>query len=83
MPWVSGKQRFTRALMVTVASWTRVLPWKEVAKLFRCAWGTVAGAVDAAVVYGLAHHDLSGVRHANPCRRLGARNVLDNPNPSR
>ncbi|HEX9729553.1 MAG TPA: transposase family protein [Gemmatimonadales bacterium] len=26
MPWVLGKQRFTRALMVTIATWTRVLP---------------------------------------------------------
>ena len=25
MPWVSGKQRMTRALMVTLATWTRVL----------------------------------------------------------
>ena len=49
MPWVSGKQRMTRALMVTLATWTRVLPWKQVAQLFRCAWGTVATAVDEAV----------------------------------
>ena len=42
MPWVSGKRRMTRALMVTLATWTRVLPWKQVAGLFRCAWGTVA-----------------------------------------
>ena len=49
MPWVSGKQRMTRALMVTLATWTRVLPWKQVARLFRCAWGTVATAVEEAV----------------------------------
>ncbi len=63
MPWVSGKQRFSRALMVTMATWTRVLPWTEVARLFRCAWGTVAHAVEEAVAYGLAHRDVSGVRH--------------------
>ena len=63
MPWVSGKQRMTRALMVTLASWTRVLPWKQVARLFRCAWGTVASAVDEAVAYGLAHRDLDGLTH--------------------
>lgn len=61
MPWVVGKQRFTRALMVTIATWTRVLPWKQVARLFRCSWGTVAKAVEAAVEYGLAHRDISGV----------------------
>lgn len=63
MPWVSGKQRFTRALMVTVATWTRVLAWQQVATLFRCSWGTVAAAVEQAVSYGLAHRDLSGVTH--------------------
>ena len=33
MPWVSGKQRMTRALMVTLATWTRVLAWEHVARL--------------------------------------------------
>jgi len=61
MPWVAGKQRFTRALMVTLATWTRVLPWQQVARLFRCSWGTVKKAVETAVEYGLAHRDLSGV----------------------
>ncbi len=28
MPWVSGKRRFTRALMATLASWARILTWK-------------------------------------------------------
>lgn len=63
MPWVSGKQRMTRALMVTLATWARVLPWKQVAQLFRCAWGTVATAVEEAVAYGLAHRNLDGVSH--------------------
>lgn len=63
MPWVSGKQRLTRALMVTLATWTRVLPWQQVARLFRCAWGTVATAVEEAVAYGLAHRDLEGLTH--------------------
>ncbi len=44
--------------MVTLATWTRALPWKQVARLFRCSWGTVATAVDEAVAYGLAHRDL-------------------------
>ena len=63
MPWVSGKQRMTRALMVTLATWTRILPWKQVAQLFRCAWGTVATAVEEAVAYGLVHRDLEGLSH--------------------
>ena len=63
MPWVSGKQRMTRALTVTLAMWTRVLPWKQVARLFRCAWGTVATAVEEAVAHGLANRDLDGLTH--------------------
>lgn len=63
LPWVSGKRRFTRALMVTLATWARVLTWKQVATLFGCAWSTVAAAVDEAVAFGLAQRDLSGVTH--------------------
>ena len=59
--WVSRKQRMTRALMATLATWTRMLPWKQVAKLFRCAWESVASAVEQAVAYGLANHNLEGL----------------------
>lgn len=63
MPWVSGKRQFTRALMVTLATWARILTWEQVAKLFHCSWSTVEAAVSEAVAYGLAHRDLSGVTH--------------------
>jgi transposase len=63
MPWVSGTQQLTRALLVTLATWARALPWQQVARLFRCSWGTVATAVEAAVAYGLAHRDLNDVTH--------------------
>jgi transposase len=63
LPWASGKQRMPRALMVTLATWARALPWTQVARLFGCAWGTVATAVDEAVAYGLAHRDLTGLTH--------------------
>ena len=63
LPWTVGRQRFTRGLLVTIATWTRVLPWQQVATLFGCAWGTVERAVEAAVAYGLAHRDLTGVTH--------------------
>jgi len=63
LPWAVGQQRFTRGLVVTIATWTRVLPWRQVAVLFGCAWGTVERAVDAAVTYGLTHRDLSEVTH--------------------
>lgn len=63
LPWVAGQRQLTQALMVTLATWARVLTWKQVARLFHCAWDTVAAAVDEALAYGLAHHDLSGVTH--------------------
>ena len=53
----------THALLVTLATWARALPWQQVARLFRCSWGTVATAVEAAVAYGLAHRDLEDVTH--------------------
>jgi len=61
LPWSKGKQRFTEALMVTLATWARVLTWQQVAAIFHCAWSTVATAVDEAVKYGLVNRDLSGI----------------------
>ena len=63
LPWVAGKRQFTRALVVTLATWARMLTWKQVAALFHCSWSTVATAVDEAVVYGLEHRDLTNVTH--------------------
>jgi len=63
MPWVSGKHRLTRAMAVVLATWARVLTWKQVAALFHVAWGSVADAVEEAVAYGVAHQDLSAVTH--------------------
>ena len=53
----------TRALMVVLATWARTLPWQQVARLFRCSWGTVATAVEEAVAYGLAQQDLADLTH--------------------
>ena len=63
LPWAQGKRRFTHALMVTLATWARILTWQQVAALFGCSWSTVAAAVDETVTYGLTHRDLSGVTH--------------------
>lgn len=63
LSWASGKRQFTRALMVTLATWARILTGKQVATLFHCAWSTVEEEVDEAVTYGLFHRDLSGVSH--------------------
>lgn len=63
LPWVTGKQRLTRAYSCFLAKWAEMLPWYSVAKLFSCAWGTVATAVKSMVRYGIEHRDLSGITH--------------------
>jgi transposase len=63
IPWAAGKRRLTAAFACYLATWARLLPWLEVARLFRCAWGTVASAVHFVVKHGLENRDLSGVTH--------------------
>ena len=63
IPWAAGKRRLTIAFACYLATWARLLPWLEVARLFRCAWGTVASAVHFVVKHGLENRDLSGVTH--------------------
>ena len=63
LPWATGKQRMTRAYSCFLVKWAEMLPWRSVAQLFRCAWGTVATAVKSVVRYGLEHRDLSGITH--------------------
>lgn len=63
MPWAAGKRRLTAAFACYLATWARILPWIEVARLFQCAWGTVSSAVDFVVKYGLENRDLSGITH--------------------
>ena len=63
IPWAAGKRRLTDTFACYLATWARFLPWIEVARLFHCAWGTVAAAVDFVVQYGLENRDLSGITH--------------------
>ena len=63
IPFAAGKRRLTTAFACYLATWARLLPWIEVARLFHCAWGTVASSVDFVVNYGLDNRDLSGITH--------------------
>jgi transposase len=63
LPWSTGKRRLTQPFACCLAAWARLLPWADVARLFKCSWGTVASAVHFVVSYGLAHRDLSGITH--------------------
>ena len=63
VPWAEGKQRFTRAMSVTMAEWAKLLPWSHVARMFGCSWSTVQQAVKAVVAYGRERQDLSELTH--------------------
>ena len=62
IPWAMGKSTLSRPLIVELATWSRLLAWDVVARLFGVSWSTVVGAVDQAVAYGLARRELSGLR---------------------
>ena len=59
MPWAAGKRRMTAAYACFLATWARLLPWKQVAELYHCSWGSVCSAVRHVVDYGLQKRDLS------------------------
>jgi len=61
VPGAEGKTHATHALVWFLASWAKVLAWKEVARRFRTSWDTVFRCVEHAVRWGLAHRDLDGV----------------------
>jgi transposase len=62
IPWAMGKSTLSRPLIVELATWSRLLAWDVVARLYGVSWATVVQAVEHAVAYGLAHRDLSGLR---------------------
>jgi transposase len=62
VPWASGKSPMTHAYTWFLASWAKVLSWKETARRFRTSWDTVFRAVEHAVRWGLQHRDLDGIR---------------------
>jgi transposase len=61
MPWNTGKQRITTAMMGFLARWGRRLSWRETARVFGTSWETVFRSVEWFVEWGLAHRKLEGV----------------------
>lgn len=61
IPWSDGKSPLSEALIVTLATWSRLLAWDVVARLFGVSWSTVRLAVERAVAYGLEHRDVDQV----------------------
>ena len=62
VPWATGKSPTTHAYAWFLASWARVLSWKETARRFRTTWDVVFRAVEHAVRWGLEHRSLEGIR---------------------
>lgn len=60
IPWSQGKCRLSTGLIWLLSSWSKLLPWEQVARLFGVHWNTVAAAVRQAVAYGLAHREVGG-----------------------
>jgi transposase len=61
VPWASGKMQTTHAMVWFLASWAKVLSWKETARRFRSSWDTVFRCVEHAVRWGLEHRSLDGI----------------------
>jgi len=61
IPGSAGKSPIAQPLIVALATWSRLLAWDVVARLFGVRWSTVYQAVESAVEHGLARRDLSGV----------------------
>ena len=61
VPWAQGKHQLCTCYIWFLARWARRLSWKETAEIFRTSWDTVFRAVEAAVLWGRAHLDLTGL----------------------
>ena len=63
VPWATGKHQLTKAYMLFLAHWARMLSWQETANAFRTSWDKVCQAVEYVVTWGLEHRDI-GTIHA-------------------
>lgn len=61
VPWAEGKSHLTKAYAWFLAGWAKRMSWKEVATAFHTSWENVFRSVERAVVWGLAHRDLTGI----------------------
>lgn len=61
VPWAQGKHSCCDVYRLFLASWARLLSWKQTAASFHTTWDTVCRSVKWVVDYGLKHRDLSGI----------------------
>ena len=62
VPWAHGKEQLTTAFVWYLTFWAKLLSWQRVAELFHVSWGTVFGAVEYGVEWGLARRRLEGIQ---------------------
>ena len=62
IPWASGKHHLTNDFRIFLAQWSRLLSWKDCAKIFHANWDSVFRSVQWVVQYGLAHRVLEEIR---------------------
>lgn len=61
VPWAEGKNTCCHAMRHFLASWARLLSWKQTALSFHTSWDTVFRSVAWIVAYGLKNRDLEGI----------------------
>jgi len=61
VPWAQGKNSCCDVYRHFLASWARLLSWKQTAVCFNTSWDTVCRSVKWVVEYGMKHRDLSGI----------------------
>ena len=61
VPWGDGKRTLTKAYMLFLARWARLLSWKEAAAAYRTSWDKVFDAVEHVVTWGLVHRELGQI----------------------
>ena len=62
VPWATGKHQLTKAYMLFLAHWARMLSWQETANAFRISWEKVCQAVEYVVTWGLEHRDIGTIQ---------------------
>lgn len=62
VPWGDGKCTLTKSYRWFLARWARRLSWKETALVFGTSWEKVFRAVKYAVLWGLIHRKLTGIK---------------------
>lgn len=61
VPWAQGKHACCDVFRHFLASWARLLSWKQTAASFHTSWDMVCRSVKWVVDYGLTHRNLDGI----------------------